>query len=69
MTACLICGDSESVRTSLVAWREPVGGRTFEAIPRCVDHDACQARVHEQGDTWPLWESGKRRPTYTEAKP
>jgi hypothetical protein len=52
---CLICGDlSLDVRTQLVEWRDPVGGRRYEAIPRCIDRTACRSRVEAQGETWPV---------------
>jgi len=57
---CLLCGATGDVRTALVAWRQPLAGRRFEAVPRCADHDGCRRRVAEQGEDWPLVETGKR---------
>lgn len=62
MTArsCLLCGlEDATVRMGLVAWREPIAGRTFEAIPRCADRQACRGRVEALGDVWPLVDATK----------
>jgi hypothetical protein len=62
MNACLICGNTSSdVRTALVAWAEPVAGRTFESVPRCQDREACKERVIAQGEDWPVSKREKRR--------
>jgi len=56
---CLLCGATGDVRVALVAWRQPLAGRRFEAVPRCMDHAGCHRRVAEQGEDWPLVETGK----------
>jgi hypothetical protein len=60
--SCLICGATgPDVRTALVAWREPVAGRTFEAIPRCEDRAACRERCEAAGDEWPVTKREKNQ--------
>jgi hypothetical protein len=54
-SVCLLCGVTDpDVRVSIVAWRQPIGGKRYEAVPRCPDHAACQSRLEAQGDAWPL---------------
>lgn len=59
---CQLCGQSGTdVATAVVRWRpEFTTGRTFEAIPRCKDHRACQRRLVDIGDVWPLDEPWDR---------
>ena len=45
--ACLICGFEGPTRFLLVCW-----STGFTAGPRCVDRDACRARVEASGETW-----------------
>lgn len=59
--ACLVCGGTERVRMQLTHWREPVGQRRFDNLPRCVDRDGCRERVLAQGDKWPLAEPAPKR--------
>lgn len=49
---CAICGDS-TVVTLRLAWYR--GDELPKAIPRCLDVEACRARVAE----WPLLERGE----------
>ena len=58
MRTCLLCGDSGSVRMARAKWRtgRPVGGRMWEAIPRCTDRAACRERIEALGERWPLVE-------------
>jgi hypothetical protein len=53
---CLLCGhhDEWGAITLRLAWfREPA---RITAIPRCLDIDACMARVKANGESWPLLE-------------
>jgi len=55
--ACLLGGTSSAVaeiKVSLVDWLEPdpLTGRIFEDLPRCVDREACRARVEAAGASW-----------------
>lgn len=52
--SCLICGaDTGEVTSRLVEWREPIGKRTFESLPRCRDVDRCWDRVTRVlGEPW-----------------
>lgn len=54
--ACLLCGaDTGEITVRLVEWREPIGGRLYESIPRCVRIDDCWARVTTVvGEDWPV---------------
>lgn len=55
---CLICGhetsDRRAVDAHLARFREPVEGRLFATIPRCLDFAACRVRCEANGDAWPL---------------
>jgi hypothetical protein len=53
---CELCGEHTRVRPALVAWKSVV--LPFGNVDRCVDSDACKARVVERGDEWPLIEKG-----------
>lgn len=54
--ACLLCGaDTGEITVRLVEWREPIGGRLYESIPRCVRIDDCWARVTAVvEEDWPV---------------
>lgn len=53
---CGICNAiGVPIRHGLVAWKEPIFGK-YEDIDRCVDEDACRARVEESGEPWPIEE-------------
>ena len=56
--ACSLCGiEGPQVRPALVEWREPIGNRRFDVIPRCMSRpEECRARV-EATEPWPLAES------------
>jgi hypothetical protein len=68
---CLICGhetaDRRAVEVHLARFREPVEGRLFATIPRCLDFAACRARCEANGEAWPL-DDGTPRPV-TETRP
>lgn len=55
-------GDREGVRNGPVRWRDPLPGQLFDAVPRCLDHEACWRRVVESGDTWPVADGRDPRP-------
>lgn len=49
---CFLCGvTSDQVRPGLACYRED--GR-FDHVDRCIDHQACRARVEANGNHWPL---------------
>ena len=51
---CGICNATDvPIRHGLVAWKEPVFGK-YEDVDRCIDVDACRARVEAAGDRWPI---------------
>ena len=54
--SCLLCGaDTGEITVRLVEWREPIGGRLYESIPRCVRVDDCWSRVTTVvGEDWPV---------------
>jgi hypothetical protein len=64
---CLLClrhDDSGSIRVRVAWYREPLFdpdglSLTIVSIPRCLDVDACKARVLAAGKTWPLLERGE----------
>lgn len=63
---CLLCGrqDDSEVRVRVAWYREPLFdpdglSLTIVSIPRCLDVDACKARVLAAGKTWPLLERGE----------
>jgi hypothetical protein len=53
---CDLCGaPNVAVRHGLVAWKDwQVIGHRYEDVDRCVDVDACRARVAEAGEEWPV---------------
>jgi len=53
---CLLCGNEvlAEVRVSLVRYKEPTPGRPFEHLPRCVNREACRARLEKLGEPWPV---------------
>jgi len=55
---CAICGntDRRDLRYALAHWREAAPGMAYEHVARCLDRDACRARVESQDGTWPLVE-------------
>ena len=59
---CLLCGfeaTSELIWLRPAWWREAIEGRWITTIPRCLDIDACRARVAALGEPWPLLEAGE----------
>lgn len=57
-SACLICGSESAVVTvSLVEWAEPIDGRRWESLPRCIDRQACRERLELLGERWPIRDS------------
>lgn len=54
--SCLLCGaDSGEITVSLVEWREPIGTRRWQDVPRCRDVDACWSRVTGVlAEEWPV---------------
>jgi hypothetical protein len=54
--ACLLCGaDDGEVTVRLVEWREPIAGRRYDTLPRCVNVEACWTRVTSViGEDWPV---------------
>lgn len=57
LMACLLCGfegRDPTVTFAMVRWAKPIDGRTFEALPRCADHQGCRGRVEADGGTWEL---------------
>ena len=59
---CLLCGDSSGeVTVRLVEWREPIGNRIYEHLPRCVRVDDCWVRVTALED-WPVNDGRAARP-------
>lgn len=59
--ACLICGHDvrRDLEMALVRWRDPVDGRVFDWIPRCLDRDGCRRRCEFIGDTWPVADTAR----------
>jgi hypothetical protein len=53
---CLLCGaDTGEVQVVLVEWREPIGRKRYDHLPRCRDVDACWTRVTTVvGEDWPV---------------
>lgn len=62
---CQICElDADDVRPALAQWKHaPAPDKpTWAAIPRCVNREACAARVAEAKREWPLVESSSKPP-------
>lgn len=59
---CVLCGntDHRDLRVALVHWRDGEPGMAYEHVPRCIDHDACRARVAANGELWPLVETMRK---------
>ncbi len=54
MLPCAICGsETEPTRLELLEWREPVDGKRYDHVPRCLDRVACRART-ELSEPWPV---------------
>lgn len=67
---CRVCGvDNEAVRPAIAQWAEPVDGRTWEAVLRCPDREACAGRVRAAGRVWPLVEAQAKPPEVPGRKP
>lgn len=72
LVRCRICDhwgpdsrDQDGVQTGPVRWFDPLPGKVFDAVPRCLDHEACWRRVTDAGDPWPVNDGrprGIRRP-------
>jgi len=61
MKVCELCGATDVLlRHGLVAWRSPVFG-PFEDVDRCVDIEACKARVKASGDEWPVIDTSREK--------
>lgn len=62
--SCLLCGleaTAAEVWLKPAWWREPgADGKRITTIPRCLDVDACRARVLAAGEAWPLLERGEQ---------
>lgn len=52
--SCLLCGaDTGEVTVRLVEWREPIGSRLYDSIPRCVRVADCWTRTTAiVGEDW-----------------
>lgn len=61
--SCAICGhtDSRDLRYALAHWKVAPPGMAYEHVARCLDRDACRARVTAVGDVWPLVETTERK--------
>jgi hypothetical protein len=61
--SCLLCGfeaTTAEVWLKPAWWREPgADGKRITTIPRCLDVEACRARVLAAGEAWPLLERGE----------
>ena len=54
--ACVLCGDTEDVRTGLMRFRQlDDEGNVFSSGPRCRDRAGCRERYEARmGEPWPL---------------
>ena len=61
---CALCGHTGGdVEPGLVAWREPVEGKTYDWLDRCRDRHLCRNRVELVGDAWPVDDGTIVRPS------
>jgi hypothetical protein len=71
--ACLLCGfeaTTAEIWLKPAWWREPgADGKRITTIPRCLDVDACRARVLAAGEAWPLLERGEQPDAKRESPP
>ncbi len=58
---CVACGaEGPGVHPVLSRWRDPLPGRPFEVVPRCVDRVRCREHTEAQGDEWPFADAGEK---------
>ena len=55
-SVCVLCGNTANVRNGLVQWADALPGMRYEHVARCVDREACRARVQSEGKPWPVVE-------------
>ena len=62
--SCLLCGleaTTAEIWLKPAWWRAPGSdGKRITTIPRCLDVEACRARVLAAGEAWPLLERGEQ---------
>lgn len=60
LNACVIFGDDSNTQLAIIRWK--IGEPEYDHGPRCLDRDACRARVEAAGEAWNVVDSKPPEP-------